>query len=115
MSKTEARGYCVSIRWILAVTISLMWSVPAPADTIVIKFRSGKTQEVTLTDKAVNVEGIQLLSVPQREEKTMKPAGPGTDRAAGIRKDAVKEKDANNSENHKEGIRLKWAPPQFGE
>ncbi|MFN3740830.1 MAG: hypothetical protein ACK4TF_09210 [Thermodesulfovibrionales bacterium] len=104
----------MNIRWLVVVALSLIWSTPASTDTLVIKFRSGETQEVILKDKAVNIEGIHFLSAPYNNVKTIRPEA-SEKKAADITKETEEEKGGNILGDKKEGIRLKWAPPKFGE
>ncbi|MFN3480558.1 MAG: hypothetical protein ACK415_09240 [Thermodesulfovibrionales bacterium] len=94
---------------IIVFFLSLLWVISASADTLIIKFRSGKMQEVKLDEKIENVEFIQFI-VPKKEVKDITPENPESDKVPTVKKDTVTEKRENKS-----GFRLKWAPPQFNE
>lgn len=102
--------------WILAASLSLLWALPSYSDTLIIKFRSGKTQEVTLEEKADTVDSIQFIPASQNGGKTIQSEFTETDTTQAIKEEKAEKKNGKNtSEKTKRGIRLKWNSPKFGE
>lgn len=86
-----------------------LWGSICFADTLVIKFKSGKTQEVILDDRSEAVEGIQFQSSQKDAAKTTQPQQTGDN----SKKAELEGKTNSKNKNH--GIRLKWADPKTEE
>lgn len=95
--------------YLMVLLCCFLWSSICFADTLVIKFKSGKTQEVILDDRSEAVEGIQFQGSQKDAAKTAQP------QQAGDNSQKAEREGKTDSKNKNQGIRLKWAEPKTGE
>ncbi|MEW6118151.1 MAG: hypothetical protein AB1553_14825 [Nitrospirota bacterium] len=102
------------MQWTILV-LCLFGSTVCFADSVVITFKSGKTQEIVLEDRAEAVEGIQFRSgqkdAAQAAPKQGEEIAPKADKEG----KSEKKRSAKASKEKNEGIRFKWAEPRTGE
>jgi cytidylate kinase len=93
------------------VTISvlagcLLWSPCSNADSLIIRFSSGKIQQVTLNEPADAVMKIQTQTTGTESSETAK-----NDRV----RELYKAEDKKSAADNKKYFRLKWGTPRSGE
>jgi hypothetical protein len=88
------------------ITGCLLWSSFSNADSLIIRFSSGKTQQVTLDEPVDAVVNIQSQTT-------------GTESSETAKNDRVRElynaEDKKSAADNKRSFRLKWGTPRSGE
>ena len=103
----------------IAVLCCLLWTGLCFADVLVIRFRSGKTQQVTLDEPANAIEGLRFeekrsdANGPTSAQK--EPQNAETPPALNEERKEGKKEDGKAPGDKKGGFRLKWAPPKLGD
>ncbi len=82
----------------------LTLAAPSAADTLIIKFKSGAVQKVTLREGKNEVESIEFSADSKAEAIS-----------SGDQKASDKGGDTKDSPRSGSGIRFKWAEPKIGE
>jgi len=92
----------------------LVWSSSAFADSLIIKFKSGKTQEVILEDRMDAIEGMYFKSGNEKA----KPSSSSSQKISEPAKSKKREEGSKKEVKEEEGrpkIRIKGAEPKIGE
>jgi len=92
----------------------LVWSSSAFADSLIIKFKSGKTQEVILEDRMDAIEGMYFKSGNEKA----KPSSPSSQKISDPVKSKKRDEGSKKEAKEEEGrpkIRIKWVEPKIGE
>lgn len=84
----------------------LLWSPCSNADSLTIRFSSGKTQQVTLDEPVDAVVNIQSQTTGTESNETAK-----NDRV----RELYKAEDKKPAADNKKSFRLKWGTPRSGE
>ena len=87
------------------LTGCLLWSPFSQADSLIIRFSSGKTQQVTLEESANNIMNIQTHATGTSGDKA----------AQNVLSREIDSKASDTPADKKKSYRLKWGAPKFGE
>jgi hypothetical protein len=91
---------------VLVLAGCLLWSPFSNADSLIIQFSSGKTQQVTLDEPVDAVMNIQSQTTGTESNETAK-----NDRV----RELYKTEDKKSAADNKKSFRLKWGTPRSGE
>jgi hypothetical protein len=94
------------------VLIGVLWSVICSADSLIITFQSGRTQQVTLDEKIEAVENIQAKT---SEGDQVKSATRYLYTKGTAEKELEPPKNGRAQPGTEKKSRWKWAPPKIGE
>jgi len=84
----------------------LLWSPCSIADSLIIRFSSGKTQQVTLEEPADAVVNIESRTTGTENNEAAK--------IVRVR-ELYKTEDKKSAADNKKSYRLKWGTPRSGE
>ncbi len=92
----------------------MLWVSSSFADSLVIKFKSGRTQEVTLKDSVNAIEGMYFKSGSEKAPSSSNSSKEISEPS----KSTIQQEEAQGETKKEEGkpkIRIKWAQPKWGE